>query len=118
MFQQRRNGRHKTPRGLNCASMLINLNKSPLVPFQLAYIHSGLSTYSRIRDMSAWHLEAFQSLRFMRWLGIAYRRSSWMRSGGERRGHIMALKIQQQDFKLGKIINRRIRMEGGVTSTS
>ena len=114
MFQQRRNGRHMTPRGLNCASMSIDLSKSPLVAFQVAYIHSGLSTYSRIRDTSAFH-----SLRFVRWLGIAYQRSSRMRSGGERRGHVMALKIQQQDFKLVRVINmNKNGGKGGVTSVS
>jgi hypothetical protein len=35
-----------------------------------------------------------------------------MRSRGERGGQVMALKIQQWDFKLGKVINI-IRIGGG-----
>ena len=72
MLQQRGIRRHLTPSALNFASVLINFNESALVPFHLAYIHSGLSSYSRIIDTST-HLVAIHSLRFMRWLGIAYR---------------------------------------------
>lgn len=72
MLQQRCIGRQLTPRALNFARISTNINKSPSVPFHGAYIHSGLSSYSRIRATSAWPLVAFCSLRFVRWLGFTY----------------------------------------------